>query len=137
MTHIPPSPVSVGFTWGAGLLSLLNLLVGGLLVTLVRTRPALKKIANEREANLLQERAQAMEAMSARMEKLEAERAVDRHRLNHVTQCFDALMLLLEMAPERATEHVARIKEMRAAQMMAEAAEKGAILGTRIEGVAH
>ncbi|MBB3348804.1 hypothetical protein [Sphingomonas sp. BK069] len=37
-------------------MGLANILIGGLLVTIVRTRPALKKIADEREANLLEER---------------------------------------------------------------------------------
>lgn len=30
-----------------------------------------------------------------------AERALDRHRLNNMTACFDAMLLLLEMSPER------------------------------------
>src|SRR5213075_1160299 len=38
-----------------------------------------------------------------------AERSLDRHRLNNVTQCFDALLLLIEMAPERAAEAVQKI----------------------------
>jgi chromosome segregation ATPase len=121
-------PVSVsGFTWTAGLVGLLNVLVGSLLVTIVRTRPTREKIANEREANLLHERADEMDGMRERMAVLEAERAVDRHRINNLTACLDALLLLLETAPERAAEHVSRIKEMRAMQMTAEAAEKGAI----------
>ncbi len=50
----PAIPVSVsGFSWTAALMALANLLIGGLLVAIVRTRPALKKIANEREASLL------------------------------------------------------------------------------------
>ena len=57
----------------------------------------------------------------------EAERALDRHRLNNVTQCFDAMILLLESSPERASEIVVRIKEMRAEQIKAEALEKAAI----------
>lgn len=129
----PAMPVAVhGFTWTAGLMALANILIGGLLVAIVKTRPALKKIANEREASLLEERAEEMAAMRERLERLEAERSVDRHRLNNVTQCLDALLLLLETAPEKAAQHVVRIKEMRAAQMAAEAAEKGAISGAAI-----
>ena len=49
-------PVAVqGWTWTSSLMAIANLLIGGLLVQVVRTRPALKKIANEREANLLTE----------------------------------------------------------------------------------
>ena len=62
----------------------------------------------------------------------EAERALDRHRLNNVTQCLDALLLLLEQAPERATEAVARIKEMRGKQIIAEAQEKATIRAAEI-----
>lgn len=62
-----------------------------------------------------------------------AERAVDRHRLNNITQCFDALLLLVETSPEKATEAVKRIKEMRAAQLKAEAQEKAIIRAAEIE----
>lgn len=109
------------------LLSTMNLLIGGVLVAIVRSRPALKKLANEREKSLLEERAAEMVKMRERLEKLEAERAVDRHRLNNVTQCLDALLMLLEVAPDKAADHVSKIKAMRADQMKAEALEKGAI----------
>lgn len=130
------SPVAVemhGWTWGSGLLTILNILVGGLLVAVVRTRPQLKKIANERESNLLAERAEEMTAMRERLERLETERAIDRHRLNNVTACLDSLLLLLETSPEKASAHVARIKEMRAQQMLAESAEKGAMLAAVVK----
>ena len=123
---------TTGFGWTPILLSVANLLIGGLLVAIVRTRPALKKIANEREANLLDERAAEMENMRAKIERMEAERAVDRHRINNVTACLEALLLLLETAPEKAAEHVARIRTMRAAQLAAEGAEKGAIHAANI-----
>jgi hypothetical protein len=58
---------------------------------------------------------------------LEVERALDRHRLNNVTQCLDALLLMLEAAPDKAAEIVARIKTMRSEQIQAEALEKAAI----------
>lgn len=118
---------ATGFGWTPILLSIANLLIGGLLVAIVRTRPALKKIANEREKSLLEERAEDMATMRAQIERMEAERSVDRHRINNLTQCLDALLLLLETAPDKAAAHVARIKAMRAAQIAAEGAEKGAI----------
>lgn len=126
-------PVAVhGFSWTAALMGLANLLIGGLLVTIVRTRPALKKIANEREANLLTERAEEMDAMRQRIVKLEAERATDRHRINNLSQCLDALLLMIEMDPSKAAEAAARIKEMRARQMDTEALEKAAIHSAEI-----
>lgn len=57
----------------------------------------------------------------------EAERALDRHRLNNALQCLDALFLMFETAPERASEVIAKVKEMRGKQLEAEAIEKGAI----------
>lgn len=127
MPDISPIPVTTGFTWTAVLMTIANLLIGGLLVTIVRTRPTLKKIANEREANLLAERAADMEAMRARLAKLEAERSVDRHRLNNVTQCLDALLMMIELDPDKAKEAAARVRQMRSEQMKAEAMEKGAV----------
>ena len=130
-----PVPVAItGFTWGNGLIALLNVLVGGVLVALVRTRPALKKIAADREANLLQERADEMESMRERLAALEVERRIDRHRLNNVTQCLDALLMMIEMDPSKAAEAASRVKEMRATQMRAEAAEKGAVMAGAQKG---
>lgn len=110
--------------------SILALMIAGSL----KLQPLMTKLRNDREASLLSERAEEMAAMRERIDKLEAERSVDRHRLNNVTQCLDALLMLLETAPEKAAAHVIRIKEMRAAQMAAEAAEKGAIHGATIKG---
>lgn len=62
-----------------------------------------------------------------------AERALDRHRLNNVTACFDALLLLIETSPDRATEIVGRIKKMRADQQVAEAKEKAIIRAAEME----
>jgi hypothetical protein len=57
----------------------------------------------------------------------DAERAVDRHRLNNVTQCFDAVMMMLKASPDRATDIIVHIEKMRAEQLKAEAIEKSAI----------
>jgi hypothetical protein len=62
-----------------------------------------------------------------------AERSIDRHRLNNITQCFDAMLLLIETNPEKASEIVVKIKDMRAAQMKAEAEEKAIIRAAEIE----
>lgn len=76
----------------------------------------------------------------ARMEKLmvrqqlrhNAERALDRHRINNLTQCFDAVVLLIETNPEKSPEIIARVKEMRATMLLAEAEEKAAIQAAEI-----
>lgn len=61
-----------------------------------------------------------------------AERALDRHRLNNITQCFDAMLLLIKANPERAGEVVVMIEEMRAKQIIAEAEEKAIIRAAEI-----
>lgn len=61
-----------------------------------------------------------------------AERAVDRHVLNNITQCFDAMLMLIEIAPDKTPEIVAQVKAMRAAQMLAEAQEKALIYAAEI-----
>lgn len=65
----------------------------------------------------------------------EAERSLDRHKLNNMSQCFDAVMLMLEAAPEKAAEIVSKIKEMRAAQIQTEALEKAAIHAAKLAAV--
>jgi len=116
-----------GISWPTVLYGLLNLIIGGLGVAFIRTLPTLKKLSHAREANLLEERAEEMESMRTRLAKLEAERMVDRHKLNNVTQCLEALLLMIELDPERAKEAAAKVKAMRADQQVAEAAESGAI----------
>lgn len=84
------------------------------------------------ERSLAEERAER----DAERKKHEAERALDRHRLNNVTQCFDALLLMLKRAPEKVTEIISDIEEMRSRQLQAEALEKAAIHAVTINGEA-
>lgn len=120
------------------LLSTMNLLIGGVLVAIVRSRPALKKLANEREANLLNERAEEMEAMRQRIAKLEekleykeavhqAERAVDRHRINNLDQCLTAFLMMVKKNPDDAATAASMIEDMRAEQIKREKQESSAI----------
>jgi hypothetical protein len=46
---VPESVTVHGLTWTGALVGLLNVLVGGALVALIRSWPTLKKIANDRE----------------------------------------------------------------------------------------
>lgn len=141
---------SLGFSWATALFGVLNLFVGGVLVALINSRPGLKqaandheKIVNEREANLLAERASEMDQMRERIAKMEerqdqkdaiheAERTVDRHRINNLSQCLDMLLALIEQDPAKAADAAGRIKEMRARQMDAEAKEKAVIQAATI-----
>jgi hypothetical protein len=127
-------------------IALLNLLVGGVLVALVKSRPALKKIANDREANLLEERAGEMESMRDRINALEArlqakdelhdaERSRDRHRINNLSQCLEALLLLLKQGVP-VQEAVVAIEKMRTEQLARETAEGSAIKAALLTGFA-
>lgn len=49
-----------------------------------------------------------------------------------VTQCFDALLLLIKANPDKAGEVVVMIEEMRAKQLVAEAEEKAIIRAAEI-----
>lgn len=66
----------------------------------------------------------------------EAERAADRHKLKNITACFDAILMLIEAAPEKAKQHVERIKKMRADQLKAESDEQATIRAADIEAEA-
>lgn len=76
----------------------------------------------------------------ARMEKLmrrqeirhNAERALDRHRLNNINACFDSLLLLLKANPDKSAEAVQMIEDMRAKQIVAEAEEKAIITAAEL-----
>lgn len=83
------------------------------------------------------------EALKARIGKVErllrrretihnAERALDRNKIANLQSCFDATMMLLEMNPTRTIDVVAKIKEMRDAQIVAEATEMAIIRAAEI-----
>lgn len=132
-------PVAVtGFTWSAGLLALLNVFIGGLLVAIVRTWPSIRKLANEREANLLEERAHEMEGMRKRLAKLEvqierkdkihdAERAYDRHRINNLDTALKAFFILVRRHPDDAAGAASEVEAMRATQIEGEKRESLAL----------
>lgn len=63
----------------------------------------------------------------------QAREALSNHKLRNITGCFDAMLLMLEMSPDRVPEIVAKIKEMRARQMVAEVKEAAIIRATEIQ----
>lgn len=107
-----------------------------LLGIIIRQFVPFRKEAHDAEAKLRDDLIRRVEKLERQIDrertKHEAERALGRHELKNINQCFDALLLLIEMAPERASESVAKIKEMRARQMEAEAREKGIIRAAEI-----
>lgn len=85
------------------------------------------------ERDEMGDRLAAMERKLSRQEiRHNAERALDRHRLNNINACFDALLLLLKANPEKSAEAVQMIEEMRAKQLLAEAEEKAIIRAAEI-----
>jgi len=80
------------------------------------------------ERDEMADRLALMERKLSRQElRHNAERALDRHRLNNINACFDALLLLLKANPDKSVEAVKMIEDMRAKQLMAEAEEKAII----------
>jgi hypothetical protein len=85
-----------------------------------------------------------VEKMTARIENLEvkadrdkaicdANLSVMRHRINNLSSSFDGLLLLIEMAPEKASQFVAEIKRRRAEQAMQEATEKSTVMAKTVD----
>lgn len=135
------------FGWGA-VVGILNLILGGgAFATWLKNRPKMREIAQVAEKTLqdgLLARVTALEsANTAQGLRFETERAqheatmaVMRHRLNNMTMCLDALLLLIEQDPSKAADAAVKIREMRAQQMAAEAAEKAAVRAATIAATA-
>lgn len=129
MTAQDTIPVAIhGFNWTAVLVGLLNLIVGGALVSWIRSRPSLRQIETSTEGKLRADLLARIEKLEGKLDEKErlhtAEMAIMRHRLNNSDQCLDALLLLLEQSPSKVKDAVSKIKEMRARQRDTEAMEK-------------
>lgn len=135
MPYYPASIVPVGdFTWtAAGAWASFIALVG----IIIRQVGPWRKQSIDAEQTFRSDLIRRVEKLERRLERQrvrhEAERAVDRHRINNLQQCFDATMLMLKAAPEKAAETIVHIEQMRAEQIKAEAIEKAAIHQTMIE----
>ena len=103
---------------------------------IIKGWPAIQDAATRAKTALGDRRLSRIERLEARMEQKtvahEAEVRILRHQLNNVNSCLDAILLLIEAAPDRAAEHVAKIRAMRAEQSEAERAEKNAISSAMI-----
>lgn len=112
------------------------LLTFSVIGALIRGWPAIVDATSRAKAALGDRRVSRIEKLEARIEEqrasYEAEISILRHDLNNVSACLDALLLLLETAPEKAAEHVARIKAMRDKQAINQSAEKATIRAARI-----
>lgn len=105
--------------------------IGGLVKTWLDHKRAVRRASDEVAMALVEQltaRVESVEASAAQERALcDANLAVLRHRVNNLSGSFDGLLLFIEMAPERAREFAARIKEKRAAQEQVEAAEKASV----------
>lgn len=119
-----------------------------LLTVMIRQRVPMRNIkvqADERFRDELAERVRALEDKIERKDEthaleMERERATHaaeikllRHRLNNVTQCLDALLMLIKANPDKAGDAVSAIENMRAKQLVAEAQESGAVSAAKIK----
>lgn len=106
---------------------------------LIRQIGPWKKLATEHETRLRLDLLRRVERLERTLDRErarhQAELSIDRHRLNNITQCFDALLLLIETSPEKASEIVVKIKAMRSQQIKAEAEEKAIIRAAEITAV--
>lgn len=127
----------------------------------IRSRPAMRKMRLEADASLRAEllerlalvertaeervgklekklddqRSEYETRMALKDAKFDREMAILRHRANNMAQCLDAIVMLVEASPNDASSHIVKVKEMRARQEIAEAAEKGAFAGDKIAAI--
>lgn len=107
---------------------------------IIRGWPAIVDAATRAKTALGDRRLSRIESLEMKLEaksaSYEAEVAILRHQFNNVSACLDALLLLIETAPEQASAHAARIRAMRKEQSETETVEKATIRGARIAGAA-
>lgn len=143
-TSTVPVEVKSSFTLNTALFIAILGVLGGILRQLVRNNPAMKKLNNEREANLLDERKSDMDSMREELKTLkaevekqakehteerkvlyrqrDAERAIERHRYNNLSSAFNSLLMLLKKGVPQ-EEAVEEVEKLRAEQLAREAAE--------------
>lgn len=99
------------------------------------------KMLNERhdklEAEIRTERERCDAEMQAMRANHDAVIQIFRHRLNNETMSLDALLMLMEAAPDKVADNVAKIKLLRAERAQTIALEQGAIAGAKVAGKDH
>lgn len=115
--------------WGWGLFLSVSL-------ALIKGWPAIADATLKAKMALGDRRTSRIEKLESKIDQqrvsYEAEIGVLRHGLNNVTACLDALLLLIEAAPEAAREHAARVRKMMADQAATQEREKAVIRAARI-----
>jgi hypothetical protein len=106
------------------------------LAAFIRSLPKLREVSSASDYSLrvdLLTRISTLEGTVARLETLLADQAtrhatemqIMRHKLNNETQSLDALLMLLEAAPDKVSDSMARIKAMRATREQNISIERG------------
>ena len=116
--------------------------LGSVIAAIFKTIPALKKIGADREANLLNERAEEMESMRNRLSCLESTLALAleelrlvRHDLANANHGLDMFIALIEANPERAAHHAAKVKEARETARAVLADERADLTRARVANI--
>lgn len=103
---------------------------------LIKGWPAIQDAVTRAKTALGDRRLSRIEKLEAKLDlqsaSHEAEVSILRHQLNNVSACLDALLLLIETAPEKAAQHAAAIRAKRAEQSTSETVEKATIRGARV-----
>lgn len=116
-----------------------------LAATIIRVAPSMFQTKTAADGSLRGDLLAQIKQLNERHDKLEADRVTDRercdaeiqvlrHRLNNETMSLDALLMLMEAAPERLRENIAKIKELRAERARTIALEQGALAGAKVAG---
>jgi hypothetical protein len=123
--------------WPAILTALIALIGSGGLGVMMKTwldhRRGVRKQTDDVAMSLVQqlkERVATVESEALRERVLcDAKLGIQRHRVNNLSSSFDSMLMLMELAPEKAPEMVKLVKERRAQQEQSEAIEKAALAG--------
>ena len=116
------------------------LLCGAVVSAIIKGWPAIRDAATRAKTAIGDRRLSRIEKLESKIEQQsaahEAEVKLLHLQLNNVSSCLDAILLLIEAAPDRAAEHVSKIRAMRMEQSKFEIAEKAALTATRIAAAA-
>jgi hypothetical protein len=110
----------------------------GVIGVFIRQIGPWKKQASDAEARLREALIQRVERLEQRLDRQQirhdAEKRLLTHKLRNMTANFDAMLMMLEMNPDRGPEIVSAIKDQRARQMVAEAQESAVIYADELKG---
>lgn len=132
--------VATGFTWTSFFTGISGASLLGILALVIRQIGPWRKQRDEAEEKLRTALTKRVRVLEKKIElkdaKHEAERTLDRHKIRNLVQCLDAVLLVLEKAPDKTPEVVAEIRAMRERQIAEEMAEAATIRAAEIAAIA-